>query len=236
MAAKPNLERLGESGLADHGGRWIPAENALEVYTPHALNQAVGYIKYFHGTDGVYFRGQTKTHATMRASLFRMVRSWTMVHKRVEALNILIKQARVKETFIASTPTYAHEPLLQHYGIRTRWLDLVDNVWVALWFGCYEAKATGNYNQYLHYIRRREGYAYIVLINVGTEEPDSTKPGITRSGTAEIIDLRRAAPSLYLRPHAQHGLLFRPLEITKLADVDLSAHVAGLIRVLTGGQ
>ncbi|GAA0468199.1 hypothetical protein Ade02nite_79030 [Paractinoplanes deccanensis] len=37
----------------------------------------------------------------------------------------------------SGVPRYAAEPLLQHYGIRTRWLDLVGNIWSALWFACH---------------------------------------------------------------------------------------------------
>lgn len=154
-----------------------------------------------------------------------------MVHKQKEALNIFLKSCSAVQTFIRSTPSYAYEALLQHYGIRTWWLDLVDNIWVALWFGCYEAQSTGKLGEYMHYIQRRSGYVYIVFIHVGAETPDPSRPGISVTADAEIIDLRRGAPSLYLRPHAQHGLLFRRKQYDDYSDIELGSFVKGIIRV-----
>ena len=61
------------------------------------------------------------------------------------------------------------EPLLQHYGIQTTWLDLVDNIWIALWFSCYKATSTGRYLSFEKRLKRKEGksqrYAYIILIS-----------------------------------------------------------------------
>jgi hypothetical protein len=49
---------------------------------------------------------------------------------------------------------FSHEPLLQHYGLATTWIDLVDNIWVALWFACHKAHISGKRSQYLHFEKR----------------------------------------------------------------------------------
>ncbi|MBZ4488077.1 FRG domain-containing protein [Microbacterium sp. cx-55] len=103
------------------------------------------------------------------------------------------------------------EPLLQHYGIRTRWVDLVDNAWVALWFACHEYVMTDGGN--FAYLRPRlltsAASAYIVVVDIGPTEPTAI-PGYWLADTVRLIDLRYAVPSIYVRPHAQHGLLVAP--------------------------
>lgn len=47
------------------------------------------------------------------------------------------------------------------------------------------------------------------------------------TGQAELIDLRRAAPSNYLRPHAQHAYLAR----VKGPEMEMSSWVVGIIAV-----
>jgi hypothetical protein len=100
------------------------------------------------------------------------------------------------------------EPLLQHYGLRTRWVDVVDNIWVALWFACHDLTVRGRHG---HHIRRQPDtelnpLAYISVLDLGQCIPTG-QAGIQRSDHARFVDLRQAVPSIYLRPHAQHGML-----------------------------
>jgi hypothetical protein len=132
---------------------------------------------------------------------------------------------------------HAHEALLQHYGIRSRWLDLVDNVWVALWFACHAIHSTGHHNEYLHFRRRSlsrpggHGYAYILLIQTGQLGQVPRKQGLLRGDLSELIDLRVAAPSVYLRPHAQHGVLIRKRQNNDYASENMESLIAGIIRI-----
>ncbi|WP_420914265.1 FRG domain-containing protein [Comamonas aquatica] len=41
---------------------------------------------------------------------------------------------------------------MQHYGLNTTWIDIVDNIWVALWFACHEARCTKD-GKFIHYQR-----------------------------------------------------------------------------------
>jgi hypothetical protein len=101
--------------------------------------------------------------------------------------------------------------------LRTRWIDVVDNIWGALWFAChdmYVPKSHGAFD-FMHVVRRSIGervrrYAYIIVVKV-LGAPETIDSGLFKhAGSGRVIDLRMAAPSLYLRPHAQHGLLIRP--------------------------
>ncbi|KAB8294579.1 FRG domain-containing protein [Bifidobacterium avesanii] len=150
-------------------------------------------------------------------------------------------------------PLYAVEPLLQHYGSETRWLDLTESLPYALFFGLVrygkpitvpqlnpgsESVAVGS-----GYAKARESclspifqnipvyipdtvdfpqysdYVYLYAISPGTPLPslsdsDSSlrRKGLSRYSGGYVIDMREAVPSFYLRPHAQHGLLWLPSE------------------------
>lgn len=221
-----------ENLKSNFGMKWSATDSTLEVETPHALAQAVGYIKYARRDQGaVYFRGQDDIYPQMRPSLYRGAKSQGGKQKRDEQLNTYTLQTHEADAFIPKTPEYTHEPILQHYGIKTRWLDLVDNVWTALWFGCQEVHHSGPDKRYLHFEPSNKPYAYIVLLQAGAETHVADKPGLMRTTSAEIIDLRRAAPSTYLRPHAQHAILMRKLNCNTLDKTDMSNFIVGAIKI-----
>lgn len=116
---------------------------------------------------------------------------------------------------VQGTYRAAVEPLLQHYGTRTRWLDVVDNVWIALWFACHTQTSTG---RHAFHLRRSpaqesdEAMAYIAVMEAGPVQPTGI-PGYWIGSSVRVIDLRYAVPSVYLRPHAQHGLLVAPAKL-----------------------
>ena len=122
----------------------------------------------------------------------------------------------------------AIEGLIQQYGGVSRWIDVVDNIWIALWFSCHRAwvakdvaeteKAKGytrSSMQYVHYERRVPElekdecrFAYIVLMGI-EEKLELQSPGFYKSQRDELLNLRQALPSQFIRPHAQHGWLIR---------------------------
>lgn len=217
---------------SNKGMEWHDSENILDIHTPHALIQAVGYLKYARRTQGpVLFRGQNTTYPTMKPSLYRSITTERGKHSRDRQLKEYIDEAASANAFIGLFPDYVREPLLQHYGIRTRWLDLVDNVWTALWFACQESLATGPLGQYLHFTPSQSKTAYVVLLQGGAETTDANEAGLLTSNKTLIIDLRRAAPSTYLRPHAQHALLMRRTAYPDAQSMDLSEFIVGIIRV-----
>jgi hypothetical protein len=227
--------------LTAEGATWLvdadSGQHVLDVATQHGLNRAAGYLKFADAAGGpVVFRGQRRLYGSLRPSLYRGIHKMGPKGRRDAAFNALRRQIGESNALISSTPNYARDPLLQHYGIYTKWIDLVDNVWVALWFACHRAVVVGDKGQYLHFERRSprtdpNPYAYILLLQTGALNQIADKPGLLGNDHTLLIDLRIAAPSLYLRPHAQHALLLRRLNINSLDDLELLPMVVGTIRV-----
>ncbi|HEY8210496.1 MAG TPA: hypothetical protein VIG99_23600, partial [Myxococcaceae bacterium] len=76
-------------------------------------------------------------------------------------------------------------------------------------------------------------WAYVILMQGGAERLDPDRPGQLVSEKTTIIDLRRAAPSTYLRPHAQHAMLMCRNSYDSAASMNMMEFVVGIIRVRT---
>jgi FRG domain len=147
------------------------SQPVLHVTDPHTLTQAAGYLKHVKAHEeqfAVFYRGQSRLYSGLVPSLFRGLKRQGTECKRVAELNKYIDNMRRNTKVLRPVPEYAHEPLLQHYGVNTTWIDLVDNIWIALWFACYKGIAAGKFNEYLHFESRNsrsstvERYAYIL--------------------------------------------------------------------------
>ena len=237
------------------GATWDSATGLFEVSSMHALIQASGYLKYAHGQEGfVYFRGQPKAFPSMLPALYRSADPDKAIlartlRKRDHAISAYAKLCRSEGVFSSSMPDFACEGILQHYGVATAWLDLVDNIWTALWFACNSVCAvSGAGEDYFHYEPRSRrfpspvilepcDYAYVVVLKSGHVEPVEGCPGRYIGRDAEVVDLRIAAPSTYLRPHAQHGVVMRGRgndDADNAIPGDLSSLVVGTIRIEIG--
>lgn len=234
MPAK--AERL--SSLTGLGLRWDEKDSTLECTTPHALTRAAGYMKHVRGQRGerVFFRGQTMNWPSCTPSLFRARGRSSEPSKRRALLDAYIAEVREAKAFIRGTSypyDFAHEAVLQHYGIATCWLDLVDNIWVALWFAVQACVADRDCTHHWHFTPSQEPFAYILLVSPGEHlTPVDEKPGLYETERCALIDLRVAVPSLYVRPHAQHGLLIRRKAYTA-KDTSLDGQIVGTIKVAT---
>lgn len=217
-------------------------QHVYHVQDPHALVQAAGYLKHIHGCNGgehIFFRGESKLYGTLPPTLFRGVSTHAGQSRKIGLLNAAIASARTNNKIFGSLDPCAHEPLLQHYGLKTSWIDLVDNIWVALWFACHRAYAVGPINEYLHFEQRTEskdpgGFAYILLVSADSRPARKSPPGVMIGKNTELVDLRVAAPSIFLRPHAQHGLLMRMRGDTAKRPIDYSPQIRGVIRIDLG--
>jgi hypothetical protein len=171
----------------------------LTIEDPAVLMRFIGYVKrHYHREFGghVFLRGQPDDYGTMIPSLFRGIAD--------ERLDVLAKAHR---NFIREIQVeFANErfqtnqlgALLQHYGFRTPWLDLVDNLYIALWFAGRKAEVADGKVRLVP--SGQDGW--IFLVGTGGKR----MPRLTYS------DLRVAHSSLTLRPHAQHGIsATRPL-------------------------
>lgn len=211
----------------------------FHVRDPHALIQAAGYIKHVYATtkaQNVFYRGQTRYFDGMSPSLFRGISKHSTQSKNTHILKSFITTARTQVKRLGKLPEEIVEPLLQQYGLRTSWVDLVDNIWVALWFACHRAYVAGSNDKYLHFEKRhpQQGsepqFAYVVLLAMDATEGSAT-PGFWRGPTTELTDLRVGVPSIFLRPHAQHGVLFRLRGGPERRELDYRSAVVGVIRV-----
>jgi hypothetical protein len=210
----------------------------FEVTSPHSLTQAAGYLKYILGPQkqSVFFRGQTRLFETLSPSAFRNIRSQKAQEKKITALRNACGTLTKANAMFDQIPFEAHEPLLQHYGLRTSWLDAVDNIWIALWFACHNALVSGKASQFLHFeirdpFKDPNPFSYILLVKTDNQPPKHFVPGLYTGPKTELVDLRVAAPSIFLRPHAQHGVLFRMRGDRFRRPVDYSPQIADVIRM-----
>lgn len=235
-------------------------DDLVEVDTVEALVQAVGYLK--SQTEGqVHFRGQTRHHGpgcplpqasrppllTTRERIYETI----ALGARYSSLNpsdeVLLSAERPggKHHLLAGDlPLYVVEPMLQHYGLVTRWLDVTDSLPHALLFGLltYEKlpfatkpqdpqdpRTLGH--QASPFLTNEkvtrvdpDGHSYLYALSPGSfrrfsiSDRDDALRGLSEHTQGHVIDMRVAAPSMFLRPHAQHGLLIKPKPETLNAD------------------
>lgn len=184
----------------------LPASMMIEADTSQGLIQAIGYLKYNLSQKGydVVLRGQQQLYGNLKPSLFRNVGNSQDEYDVAEAdfnKRILNAKKEFKKRYFEYSQKESNKkleslqkdmydfidvkrqffpPLLQHYGIKTPWLDVVDNIWVALWFSCWECDRvipvsdTGYINQkelykevarYSVYHERKEIKGHIAFLN-----------------------------------------------------------------------
>lgn len=229
-----------------------------EVYTYHAFNQLIGYAKFINQSYGnVYYRGEAKLHKSLIPSLFRQSAN---ISKSSEQINKIVEEIMLddrlmhtlklsnseKSSIKQKSCRYIIEGMLQHYGIPTRFIDIVDNHWIALWMGLHRIKTNKQICNYYHYEKRiltpydfinkssiaeNDVYQYILLIAI-PHYTTKTLNGTYISQDYANVDLRQALPSYFLRPHAQHGMIIRKITKGHLKeDFDLSESIVGILKI-----
>ena len=182
--------------------------NVYNIETVHDLTQFIGFGKYMNNQNcNVFLRGQNDLYnGNLIPSLYRgRTKLDTITTKYNQRMNKL-------KTDIDSFSQYDRcvlEPLLQHYGVKTTYLDLVDNVWVALWFALHQTKSESiNSHEYVYYSNNTSLYSYILLVATDAINV-SEKNGVYEGNSTRLVDLRKALPSYFLRPHAQHAYMLK---------------------------
>jgi hypothetical protein len=186
----------------------------LHLDQPAALIRAIGKLHYLCAKDGyrVLFRGQTSLYSgSLLPSLFR---DWTAasspaeMHEREDALESYLKTAWEVEYREKFTDNSCLEPLLQHYGLRTRWIDVVDTIWPALWFATHTISSDSR--ELVSAAPSESNFAYIICLSFKQyPEVQSIKSSIIQGEDCQFVDLRTAVNSVFERPHCQHGCLIR---------------------------
>lgn len=242
-----------------------------ELSSTGALNQIIGHGKFNNSEYGnVYYRGISGLYDNVLPTLMRN-RACGLPDDLVQTLKSICENPYLKESLklrkrliprtledkyankrIIRFNKYCAEALLQHYAGSTRFLDIVDNHWIAIWMGLHTFHMHGKRNIFCETIRRNidirnvydavkksdvsllNEYVYLLLIAI----PHSTtlpEYGISESDKFVVVDLRQALPSIYLRPHAQHALVVRKIDKNNKAQTanyyDMSKQVIGILRI-----
>ncbi|HSV63715.1 MAG TPA: FRG domain-containing protein [Chthoniobacterales bacterium] len=156
-------------------------------------------LLYFGNCTKVLMRGQTRNHAGMVPGLFRLPNDTAnsklllKAEARFEREIQKIKLGRLKRPPLAA--------LLQHYGYYTSWLDVVDNLWIAVWFATHTFDRHALSGMTTSFTRERSGWIYFIATEVNSRE-------------LSFADLRAAHHPLSLRPHTQHGWSVRSRRVS----------------------
>lgn len=151
----------------------------------------------------VLTRGQTEHYGSMRPSLFRAATSSVKELRKAErSLAERVRNAFPMKRFSRANLT----ALLQHYGIKTSWLDLLDNIWMAIWFATHDLVELGPGLRGAARTAAEFGWVYFVR----TELPDGRQ--------LDSVDLRQEHHSLSVRPHIQHGFSVRNAHLEDISD------------------
>lgn len=167
-------------------------KNAYYYYITdyRALNLVSGIIRYAlkDSTCKVFYRGQNFDWDVV-PSLYRKIKSKSDIQIADNWVLSIIDC--IKDTFDPLGTVDEREALAQHYGLHTRWLDVVDHIQTALWFACdsieQDEASLGVYGDV--------GYIKILAIPEGWHD-------------LKIMDLR-TKPSQWLRPHVQQAFCVR---------------------------
>jgi hypothetical protein len=179
-----NRQYLKKAGVNLRYVKGTDCSDCLYIDNPIIISSFAGFVKQHFPDKNIYFRGECFNHPHVIPSLFRQAGKPLgdngEIHARFSAYNELkrltIAHYREKVSRFAQEDV---DVLFQHYGIHSPVIDLVDNIYVALWFAM-----DGNTGD----------HGYIRLMD--TSHPDLS-----------VHDLRRLHSSLSLRLHTQHGLI-----------------------------
>lgn len=208
----------------------------------HSLTQLIGFGKYMNKEQcNVYLRGQTSLYdGKMSPSALRPKRipgtdKFEPINydKRISEYKSRIHESLRQTKNFCNWNKHTIEPLLQHYGIRTYWIDIVDNVWVALWFSLHNTTSTiVDTKEYIHISENStDQYGYVFLMGCDAVKEDEKQPGVYIGASTMVVDLRKAVPSYFLRPHAQHGLMLKKRSITLSDYADYSDKIIAVAKI-----
>lgn len=167
----------------------------------------LGYIKFEYNRPNnrnhIFMRGQVCDYEKMIPSLFRgknlspgekekRLRAFEKVKEEIHKLK---KAARFKGELGGAS--------LQHYGLKTPWLDLVDNIFIGIWFARNQMKCMEEDVYEIEKSQNEFGWIYLLKADYETK---INSEGICIGNETQWCDLRYHHRDLSLRPHFQHGI------------------------------
>ena len=150
----------------------------------------------------VFLRGCTKNHPTSAPSLFRNSSKRSAPYGRIhlwDAYQAALVALRKELEPNSDKSRWRRRNLgsvLQHYGIKTPWLDVVRNLHTAIWFATHELGA----DQKTWRAIPTENHGWISLYSRRPRERCGSV------GSLVVGDLWGEQSSRHFRPHAQQGL------------------------------
>lgn len=213
------------------------------------LNRFVGKAKYANSKYGnVFLRGQTDVYnSQMKPSILRNITNSDTANKSIKKITDSFRRNNKHLKNVDETVLHS---ILQHYGICTHWLDIVDNIWVALWFGSHcmqtttvnhhKNKTSGNSvapaecDLSIRFTPSTTPFTYIFLLLAdGRSETylGEHRPGIYEGAKTVLVDIRKVVPSIFIRPHAQHAYTIKSKDPNK--PNALSNCVVGVAKLWT---
>ena len=219
-AKDDSIELYSPSGekLSREVGSWDDADH-MSVQEPMVLAAFIAFCcKEKHD---VYLRGCTRNFRRSVPSLFRDVlgepcddeareKRWSAYQALLAKLASELEGTRWDRNRLGA--------VLQHYGIRTPWLDVARNLYTVLWFANHEFETRGSCRVA---VKSRQPYGWISLY-----QHDGLRP-------LRVSDLWDEHSSLHMRPHVQHGMsLARQEDGEKAAcpDQDMNEYRIAQIR------
>lgn len=205
--------------------------------------QLIGKLKYVAAEDDlhdrrVFFRGQPDLYGKrFSPSAYRQSTKAVRQGEIDKSVEALIDRLRKSVSDMNKLAVPVVEGVFQQYGLKSRWIDAVDNIWIALWFACHRCWSSENGD--LHYERRdarkecgEDHYAYILALEVDLKGVSCKgNRGYCQGERCEFLDLRRALPSYYIRPHVQHGVLIREVSGHGKPKMDQSGLIQCVIKI-----
>jgi hypothetical protein len=198
---------LGAALHEQDGLQWLEADE------PATLASLVAFCK---GEARVCLRGQHAWRGELLPSLFRGASSpgeraarWGAYRAFTEKLRRVVTGSRFWRPDFGA--------VLQHYGFRTPWLDVLDDTHAAVWFALHGLRDSEGP---LQYRRIDAACGWIVVLSV-TEN-------------VRLQDLRSQQSSRSTRCHVQQGfsLAMQPDDATALSEnQDFAGYVAGVVRI-----
>jgi hypothetical protein len=190
----------------------------LIIAHPAILATFMGYLKYQikqqkTGRE-VFFRGQTRDHPHIIPSLLR-----GDDFKRINTLSAAYEELKIGARKMFNNRRFRMETLdnfFQHYGIKSKTLDLVDNLYIAVWFATNTWKQVEGFNNLCIHEPSSELYGWIYFMSV---EPPKAGTKSTDPDFSGYCNLREYHSSLSARLHCQHGITyFKPNDGEWTAD------------------
>jgi hypothetical protein len=189
----------------ENGAEW------LEVSNPTQLANFVAFCKA-RGRR-IFLRGQNSPHPRLIPSLFREPGDdnarWRAYKAFLRRLPTEVKGTSFRRRNFGA--------VLQHYGFRTPWLDVVDDLHAAVWFALNSPTILSGRHTYR---RTNSDTGWIVLISVPR--------------TIRRQDLRETQSSRNTRGHAQQGwsvAMQHDNEPNYYSNQDFAAYVVGTVRI-----